>query len=124
MANAKQKVSPVEPGSDEAAEVRREFGELVNMTAKQLSSWLDTDESKAVGQKDGGESVGHDSGRRIVAILGKRKDELTAGDVGHMKKVVGYIKRHRAQRPDRPRDELERSDWTASLRNWWHDPLR
>jgi len=118
MANAKQKVNPLEPGSEEAAEVRREFDELVNMTAKQLSRWLDTDQSKAVGQKDGGESVGHASGCRIVAILGERKNGLTTGDVGHMRKVVGYIKRHRAQRPDRPRDELERSEWTASLRNW------
>ena len=71
--------APVQPGSDEAAEVRRDFDRLVNMTANQLQRWLATDESRAVGQKDGGgESVGHASGRRIVAILAKRKDELTA----------------------------------------------
>jgi hypothetical protein len=120
VASGEQKV---DPRSDEAAEIRRDFERLVNMTAKQLRGWLDTDESKAVGQKDGGESVGHASGRRIVAILDKRKDELTAGDLGHMKKVVGYINRHLAQRPDRPKSEIEGSAWAGSLRNWGHDPL-
>ena len=115
---------PVEPGSDEAEEVRRDFAGLVNMTAKQLQGWLATDESKAVGQKDGGESVGHASGRRIVALLDKRKDELTAEDLGHMKKVAGYIKRHLAQRPDKPKSDIEHSAWAGSLRNWGHDPLK
>ncbi len=104
---------------------RDEFGEAVNMTAKELDRWLGTDASKAVGQKDGGgESVGHESGRRIVAILGKSKNELTDDDLAHMAKVAGYVKRHLAQRPDRSRDELEDMDWTHSLRNWGHDPLK
>ena len=125
MANAKQKVDPVDPDSDEAGEIRSAFGEHVNMTAKELEDWLGTDESRSVGQKDGGgESVGHDSGRRIVAILRKRKGEETAEDVGHMKKVNGYVKRHLAQRPDKPKGELEETDWTRSLRNWGHDPLK
>ncbi len=47
-----------------------EFGTVVNMTAAELEKWLDTDESKAVGQKSGAsESTGHESGRRIVKIL-------------------------------------------------------
>ena len=37
-----------------------EFHQVVNMTPKELESWLDTDESQAVGQKDGDEeSIGH-----------------------------------------------------------------
>jgi hypothetical protein len=110
--------------NDDPDTIRRDFDRHVNMTAKQLEAWLQTDESKAAGQKDGGgESVGHESGRRIVAILGKRKDDLTDGDVAHMRKVVGYIERHLAQRPDKPKDELEGMAWTHSLRNWGHDPL-
>lgn len=43
------------------------------MTPKELERWLETDEARSVGQKDGGgESTGHASGRRIVTILGKR----------------------------------------------------
>ena len=125
MAKAKQKVDPVDPGSDEADQIRKAFGDHVNMTAKELEDWLGTEASSSVGQRDGGgESVGHDSGRRIVAILRKKRDELTAADVGHMKKVNGYVKRHLAQRPDKSRDELEESAWTRSLRNWGHDPLK
>ena len=110
--------------SDDDDAIRHDFDRLVNMTAKQLEDWLGTDESKAAGQKDGGgESVGHESGRHIVAILRKRKDDLTDSDVAHMRKVVGYVKRHLAQRPDKPKGELEDMSWTHSLRNWGHDPL-
>jgi hypothetical protein len=124
-ANPKQKVDPVDPDSDEAKEVRDEFGRYVNMTRSELQRWLDTDESKAAGQKDGGsESVGHDSGRRIVKILDKEKGDLTAEDVGHMKKVNAYVKRHTKQRPDKSKAELEDMTWTHSLRNWGHDPLK
>jgi hypothetical protein len=36
----------------------------------------------------GSESVGHDSGEKIVAILGKKGSDLTDDDVAHMRKVV------------------------------------
>jgi hypothetical protein len=41
-----------------------------------------------------------------------------------MRKVVGYVARHTAQRPDKSAAELEHATWTASLKNWGHDPLR
>ena len=106
--------------------VHADFREAVNMTAGQLEDWLATDESQAVGQKSGGsgESTGHESGRRIVEILRTKTSELTEDDAAHMRKVVGYVKRHTAQRPDRSDDELEHARWTASLKNWGHDPLQ
>ena len=109
------------PG-DDADEIRAHFSERINMTAKELERWLETDESRSVGQKDGGgESVGHDSGRRIVAILGKKKGELTDEDLAHMKKVNGYVARHSEQRPD---GDVEDTPWRYSLMNWGHDPLK
>jgi len=110
-------------GLDEA---RREFDAAVNMTAGELEDWLASDRSRQVGQKTDGddESTGHASGRRIVQILRTRKDDLTDDDVAHMHKVVGYVHRHTAQRPDQSAEELEDAAWTASLRNWGHDPLR
>jgi hypothetical protein len=98
--------------------------ELVNMTPKQLEEWLRTDESKAAGDSDSGESTGHKSGRRIVTILRKNKGERTDDDREHMREVEGYIKRHLAQRPDKSKPELEHATWTHSLRNWGHDPLK
>ncbi len=48
--------------SDE--QVVEEFDEAVNMSSEELEEWLETEESKEVGQKDGeGESKGHESGR-------------------------------------------------------------
>ena len=105
--------------------VREDFAEAVNMTASELKDWLQTKESRAVGWrgKDGkgsGESVGHASGRRIVSILGKRKAELTVDDYAHMRKVVGYVRRHRAQEPA----NVATSRWRYSLMNWGNDPLK
>ncbi|WIV54356.1 DUF3140 domain-containing protein [Amycolatopsis nalaikhensis] len=102
-------------------ETRREFGDAVNMTARQLDDWLRTDESKAAGQHDGGgESVGHQSGRRIVELLRTKKADLTGDDHAHMRKVVGYVHRHLAQRPS---GDVRDTTWRHSLMNWGHDPL-
>lgn len=102
----------------------REFHALVNMTPNELKEWLKTDESTQCGQikDDGhatmipsiatlfanlafrspGESVGHESGRKIVAILEKKNpekdvDQYDEEDLAHMRKVVAYCKRHLAQ---------------------------
>ncbi len=120
-----QKVHPVDPDSDEAAEIKQEFDKSVNMTASEIEKWLETDASQAVGQKDGGgDSVGRDSAKRIIRILRKRKGDLTGQDYGHMKKTNGYLARHLGQRPNKSKDELRKADWTYSLKNWGHDPLR
>ena len=105
-------------------DVWEDFREAVNMSPRQLEEWLETEESRSVGQKDGGdESTGHASGRRIVEILRTKKAELSEDDAAHMRKVVGYVARHTAQRPDKSDDELAHAKWTASLKNWGHDPL-
>jgi hypothetical protein len=108
---------------DEKKETYDTFLHLVNLAPKELEEWLQTDESKTVGWTDnGGESVGHASGRRIVEIKRKKKDDLTKGDYEHMRKVVNYIKRHTAQGPSK--SDPETSDWRYSLMNWGHDPLK
>jgi hypothetical protein len=101
----------------------KEFKSAVNMTASEIRKWLDGDESKSVGQKsDGGkESTGHASGRHIVEILETKKADLSPDDYAHMRKVVGYVKRHLAQRPSGSVDD---SAWRFSLMNWGHDPVK
>ncbi|QXV55983.1 DUF3140 domain-containing protein [Amycolatopsis sp. TNS106] len=106
----------------EDKDVRTEFGEAVNMTAGELEKWLKTDESRQAGQhKNGGESVGHESGRRIVTILRTKKADLSSEDEQHMRKVVGYVHRHLAQRPS---GDVENTTWRHSLMNWGHDPCK
>ena len=107
-------------------EVVRDFHQAVNMSAAELTRWLDTEESREVGWKgeDGqgaGESVGHKSGRRIVELLGTRKADLADDDLQHMRKVVGYVHRHLAQGPAH---DAEHSRWRYSLMNWGHDPTK
>jgi hypothetical protein len=109
-------------GEDEK-QAKREFFELVNMGPATLEKWLASEQSKSVGWDAGdGEAVGHKSGKKIVGLLRKKRSELTRGDIAHMRKVAGYIKRHLAQRPKRAK--IEESPWRFSLMNWGHDPLK
>ncbi|WNZ26233.1 DUF3140 domain-containing protein [Leptolyngbya sp. NK1-12] len=108
--------------TQETQAVVQDFKAAVNMTPKQLEAWLETEASKSVGQKsDGGESIGHQSGQRIVEILHKRKSNYTEEDIAHMRKVVSYVHRHSAQQPD---GDVTHTRWRYSLMNWGHDPLK
>ncbi len=117
------------PDADDPDTIAREFHEVVNMSAAAIEKWLETKESHVVGAKDGRtgtaeggpESVGHRSGRRIVGLLAKHRDAMTAADYAHMRKVVGYVHRHLAQRPSG--EDVATSRWRYSLMNWGHDPL-
>ena len=102
--------------------VLREFRGAVNMTAAELQDWLETDESRKFGWTRPGaeESVGRLSGRRIVAILRTPEPGLDEEDYRQMRRVVGFIRRHRAQEPANP----VTSRWRWSLMNWGCDPLK
>jgi Protein of unknown function (DUF3140) len=70
------------------------------MSPQQLSNWLKTEDSQEVGQKnDGDESTGHKSGRQIVELLERDESEYSDEEIAHMRKVVSYVRRHSAQRP-------------------------
>lgn len=129
---AEQKWDTIMNMDDRLGITRKEFNRLVNMTVNELEDWLQTEESQSVGislstgnkktSVEGGESVGHASGRRIIDILQKDKTDLEEDDFVHMRKVIGYIKRHSVQQPEK--QALETSRWRYSLMNWGHDPLK
>ena len=106
----------------DASRIAEGFARAVNMDADELEEWLETEQSRRVGFKPDGarESVGHASGTRIVAILRRGGTDLSAEDYAHMRKVVGFIARHRAQEPQ----NMVTSRWRYSLMNWGHDPLK
>ncbi|MEM6458100.1 MAG: DUF3140 domain-containing protein [Planctomycetota bacterium] len=106
---------------DDRDTIYDDFYDAVNLQPKELEEWLETEESKSAGDRDGGESTGHESGRRIVEIKRTHKDDLERDDYRHMKKVVNYINRHLSQRPD---GDVEDTTWRHSLMNWGHDPLK
>ena len=103
--------------------ITKTFHEAVNMTPAEMERWLGTEESRSVGWTHEGEheAVGHEAGRRIVEIKRTRKADLADDDYAHMRKVVGYVHRHMAQRPD---GDVTHTRWRHSLMNWGHDPLK
>ncbi len=108
--------------ADDKLETRKTFEKLVNMQPKELADWLETDESKSVGQDSGdGEAIGHKSGERIVDIKRKAVDDYGDDDYEHMERVISYVKRHSAQGPE---DDVKESRWRYSLMNWGHDPCK
>jgi len=107
----------------EEASIRKEFDRLANLTQAELKAWLKTPESRKVGMVRRGEteSVGRQSAKTILAIRDKPAADLTDADYRHMKKVIGYCRRHLAQRPW---GDITNTRWRWSLMNWGHDPLR
>ncbi|VUC24444.1 unnamed protein product [Clonostachys rosea] len=117
------------------SKVVEEFNELVNMTASELEKWLKSGDSNSAGwpkEDSSGESVGHDSGRKIVEILqaNPKKDpkKYSEDQIEHMRKVVSYCKRHLAQEEkannEKSTEEVKKTKSYASLKNWGHDFLK
>ena len=104
-------------------QVIKEFRTIVNLKPDQLERWLSMPDSKKLGFKDEVKAgtVGHESGRRILKILSKRRDKYTDDDLRHMQTVVGFVQRHRKEKP--PGDVFA-SNWRYSLMNWGHDPMK
>lgn len=108
----------------------QEFDDAVNMTPAELKRWLASEDSQSVGMtKDGekvtapgkAEAVGHHMGERICEIKATKRADLTDDDYADMRKVVGYIHRHMAQRPN---GDVSNTRWRKSLMNWGHDPAK
>jgi predicted NAD/FAD-dependent oxidoreductase len=101
--------------------IRERFRRAVNMSADELEAWLETPESRRVGQKTGdGESIGHAAGRRLVRILRTPEPGLNDADWAHMRKAAAFVARHRAQEPE----NIATSRWRYALMNWGFDPLK
>ena len=108
---------------DDARSLRLEFDRLVNLAPAELAAWLETPESRRVGvvRRGEAESIGRQSARRILEIRAKAPEDLSEADYAHMRKVIGYCRRHLAQRPW---GDVTATRWRYSLMNWGHDPLK
>ncbi|KAJ5971507.1 uncharacterized protein N7479_001425 [Penicillium vulpinum] len=104
-----------------------EFNDLVNMTPTELRGWLEEEQSLTSGwEGSSGETIGHESGRRIVRILEHNPtanpSDYSDQDIDHMRRVVSYCKRHLAQEERAKHDTSSKS--YRSLKNWGHDALK
>jgi uncharacterized protein DUF3140 len=97
-----------------------EFHRVVNMTSRELSEWLRT--------RDAGEDTeelpdqaGTPTGQQVLAILGKRRQDLTPHDTDVMRRVVDRV---HAQRRDDLEPTAGQSGWRHRLMSLGHDPLK
>jgi hypothetical protein len=101
-------------------ELWHEFHRVVNMTSRELSDWLLTrdagEESEQIPDR-----AGTPTGREVLAILGKRRHDLTAEDVAVMRRVVERVHQQRGV-------DLEptagQAAWRYRLMSIGHDPLK
>jgi uroporphyrinogen-III synthase len=97
-----------------------EFHRVVNMTSRELADWLRT--------RDAGEhaeelpdQAGTPTGREVLAILGKRRRDLTDEDARVMGRVVERV---HAQRQEELEPTAGQAAWRRRLMSLGHDPLK
>lgn len=101
-------------------EVWREFHRVVNMTSRELSEWLRVEAAGEVTEALP-DQAGPELGRRILGILGKRRADLTDGDLAVMEEVIDRI--HDARRDDLETTAGDQA-WRRRLMSLGHDPLK
>ena len=101
----------------------QEFHTVVNMTSRELSDWLRTDSTQEDGQLVEPDTVlpEHELGTQVIAILGKRRTDLTPDDVDTMETVVEQI---RTVRGEELEPEAYDDDVRHLLMSFGHDPLK
>ena len=101
-------------------ELWNDFHRVVNMTSRELSDWLATRDAQE-DSENLPDQTGTPTGRHVLAILGKRRTDLTADDVRVMRHVVDRVAAER-------RDDLEptagEAHWRYRLMSMGHDPLK
>ena len=101
-------------------ELWEEFHTVVNMTSRELTDWMLTSAS--------GEYTATvettpelEVAEQVVAILGKRRTDVTPDDADTMQHVVDQV---RTIRGDEPEPEAYDDDVRHLLMSFGHDPLK
>ncbi|CAL9563415.1 MULTISPECIES: DUF3140 domain-containing protein [Streptomyces] len=98
-----------------------EFHAVVNMTSNELEAWLRT---SVAGERaeELPEQAGSERGRQVLAILRKRRTDLTDDDVAVMREVVDTVSAERER--VRVAEAVRDSDWRHRMMSLGHDPVR
>jgi len=97
-----------------------EFHTVVNMTSRELTDWMLTQESGET-TAEFGTTPETEVAQQVVAILGKRRTDLTPDDIDTMEHVVEQV---RTIRGDEPEPEAYDDDVRHLLMSFGHDPLK
>jgi hypothetical protein len=99
----------------------QEFHDHVNVTSTQLRSWLMTEAAQENGAlPEVPERSMSEQGQQILAVLAKRKVDLTDDDIDLMDAVVAQIRELLDRRPERGAAD---DGWRHALMSLGHDPL-
>lgn len=101
-------------------ELWEEFHAVVNMTSRELTDWMLTEASDGAVAADPG-TPELEVGEQVVAILGKRRTDLTPDDVDTMRHVVEQVRTIRGEEPE---PEAYDDDVRRLLMSFGHDPLK
>ena len=97
------------------------FHVVVNMTSRELRDWLAV-QGAGEDAEEVPDQAGSELGHRVLAVLGKRRADVTPDDVDVMEQVVERVLR------ERPDDDLEptagEDAWRRGLMDIGHDPLK
>ncbi|MEV0733512.1 DUF3140 domain-containing protein [Polymorphospora sp. NPDC050346] len=105
----------------EVNELWDEFHAYVNVDSGQLRNWLLVRASDEDGFPGPPEQTMPQPGGAILGILGRRKVDLTNGDLDVMRTTVEQIQDLLA---DRPEEGAGNDQWRHALLDLGHDPLR
>jgi hypothetical protein len=97
-----------------------EFHRVVNMTSRELEDWLRTRDSREEAEALP-DQAGTPTGREVLAVLGKRRRDLTAADAHAMRRVVERV---HAQRRADLEPTAGQAAWRHRLMSIGHDPLK
>lgn len=106
--------------TDVDADLWQEFHDLVNMSSRELGEWLHT-VSADPDAEELPDRAGPETGRHVLAVLGKRRADLTRADIELMEQVVATV---RAERGEEPEPTAGDPEWRHRLMNLGHDPLK
>ncbi|WP_151475935.1 DUF3140 domain-containing protein [Streptomyces albicerus] len=103
-----------------------EFHRVVNMTSQELAAWLRVSEA-AEESEPLPEHAGSPTGQHVLAILQKRRTDLTEDDLDVMYKVVDTVTAETdPERAPKPESEpgAEETQRRHRLMSLGHDPLK
>lgn len=103
-----------------------EFHRVVNMTSQELAAWLRVQDAGEETEPLP-EQAGPETGQQVLAILQKRRTDLTDADIDVMYEVVDAVNAEQ-DRADEPEPERADSDADTARRHrlmsLGHDPLK
>jgi hypothetical protein len=119
---------------EEKSALYKEWQKLVNMSGKEIQSFLDSEEGKEAGLSrkeagkagaDGGKiTSGRDSARAIIRMLDTPKEDWTANDWKWASKQVSFISRMQGVKGGMRDEKGHPTRKLLALKVWGHNPER